>query len=355
MNGNRALFWHEHIGGNQFRLRIRNHLPGCFKQWFIFDRRTRSIRAWSRRSYAISGQRGYKFRIANAAVIRHFRNDNYQKVSYWNGHRKNVRNNSKQCLDIYHHRNHNNMHTVWYPCHNGANQGWFLDQRGIRYPRQPIRDGHKFQIKSRMRGKRALFYHEHIGGHQWRLRIRNNNPGEQKQWWVFDRRTRTIRAWADRSKCISNQRGYGFRTHRPVVIRRYQNHADQKIAFYGGHRRNIRNNANVCLDVAGGDRHHAHTHWYPCHNGLNQAWYLDQVGIRYPAQPLRDGVRFQIKSRMAGNKALIYWEHIGGHQYRLRIQENNPMNNKQWWVFDSRTKTVRAWKNRAFVIANQRG
>jgi len=90
-------------------------------------------------------------------------------------------------------------------CHNALYQGWKLDTKSIRFPANPLKNGRKFQIKTRMQYNRAVYWAEHIGSYQYRLRIRNTNAGDNKQWFVFDSRTNTIRAWADRRKVISNQ------------------------------------------------------------------------------------------------------------------------------------------------------
>jgi hypothetical protein len=39
----------------------------------------------------------------------------------------------------------------------------------------------------------------------------------------------------------------------------------------------------------------------------------------------------------------------------LRIIDSNPLNKKQWWFYDSRTRTVRPESRRNFVLANQLG
>ena len=55
-----------------------------------------------------------------------------------------------------------------------------------------------------MAQSRAIFWHEHIGAGQYRLRIRNTNPANNRQWFIHDSRTHTIRSWADRRRAISN-------------------------------------------------------------------------------------------------------------------------------------------------------
>jgi hypothetical protein len=210
-----------------------------------------------------------------------------------------------------------------------------------------------------MASNRALFWHEHLGSSQYRLRIQNNNPGNNRQWWVFDWRSRTIRSLANRNQVISIRytvRNFYYNGYDAVIQPFRSNNYYQRMRIYGGSRRNIRNVLNKCLDVHGrSNTHHRHVIWWQCHNGSNQGWYIDRVGYRYPRYPLADGVKFQIKSRMPSNRALFWHEHIGSSQFRLRIRDNNPENNRQWWTFDDRTKTIRAWARRNYVIANQQG
>jgi hypothetical protein len=54
---------------------------------------------------------------------------------------------------------------------------------------------------------------------------------------------------------------------------------------------------------------------------------------------------------MTGGKALFWSEAMGRNQYRLRIRETNPGDNKQWFVFDQRTKSIRTMANRKLAIS----
>jgi hypothetical protein len=356
MQFNRALFWHEHIGANQYRLRIRDNNPTCNKQWFTFDRRTNTIRAWSRRNYAIANQKGYGFRIGVAATIRPYTGDNTERIQWHGGSRRNIRNNGAKCLDVHGKSNTHHRHVIFWNCHNGLNQAWYIDQRGILYRRAPLPNGRKFQIRSRMSTNRALFWHEHIGGHQFRLRIHNNQPFNPRQWWIFDHRTRSVRANGRRNYAISNQRGLNYRIGYAAVIRGWANDHYQRLSFFPGHYRNFRNYAGFCLDVHGGHNHnHRHVTFWGCHNGANQRWYIDQRGVRHPSYPLRNGTKFQIRSVMSTNRALFWREHIGSRQYRLRIQNHMSADERQWWIFDRRSKTIRAHGDRNKIISLRYG
>jgi hypothetical protein len=130
---------------------------------------------------------------------------------------------------------------------------------------------------------RPLFWDENIGGQQFRLRIRDDQWKNNRQWFVFDKRTRTIRAFSDKNLAISNQQGQAFRIGKHAVVRPYKNEVYQRIAYYGGSVRNLRNNGQKCLDVAGGiNRHRQHVIFWNCHNGVNQGWFLTS---KHPAPP----------------------------------------------------------------------
>jgi len=353
MKYHRALFYKEHIGGQQYRLRIRDNNPENVKQWWIFNRRTRTIRAANNRNMVIANQAGQGYRIGVAATIRAYKKEVYQRAVFYGGARRNIRNMGQKCLDVHGNSNTHNRHVTFWNCHNGLNQAWYLDRKTIRYAKYPERDGVLFQIRTRMNSKRVLFAGEHIGGQQWRLRIKKNTI-DKPMWWTFDYRTKTVRLAADRRKVLSGKKGQYFRRGATAVVRMYANSFYQRTHWIGGHYRNIQNNGKMCLDVHGGsDTENRHVIWWTCHNGKNQGWNTDKkvYKMKYPRYPLGDGIRFQIKSRMSGNRALYWRNHIGGNQYRTYIQDNNPMDNRQWFTFDWRTKTIRAWARRNYALS----
>lgn len=356
MASKRSLYFSEDLGKNQYRLRIQDHNSFDLKQWFVFERRTRTIRIMSDRTQVISGKQGLGFKKGNDAVARKYKNQSNQKISFWVGKFRNVRNNGRQCLDVHGGRDVNKRHTVWWSCHNGLNQAWWIDTKAIKFPPFPLKDGLKFQIKSRMAGHRALHHSEAIGGDQLRLRIQDNNPDDIRQWFAFDSRTNTIRSWSKKTLVLANQQGQGYKINVAATMRPWKGEIYQRTKWFNGSKRNIRNLGGKCLDVHGGRNvNNRHVIFWNCHNGKNQAWHIDQVGFRYPKQPLADGVKFQIKSQMKENRALFYSESIGQGQFRLRIQDNNPEDNRQWFVFNRRTRTIRSDKNRKLVLANQEG
>jgi hypothetical protein len=110
---------------------------------------------------------------------------------------------------------------------------------------------------------------------------------------VFDWRTKTIRAYADRNKVISVQLGVQsvFQNNYIAVVRNYKGDSYQKMRMFPGTVRNIRNAVRKCLHAAG-NSHHNIVQWNQCNDGQNQGWYIDRVAVKYPVYPLASGVKF---------------------------------------------------------------
>jgi len=177
-----------------------------------------------------------------AAVVRQYKGEALQKMRWFNGNRRNIRDQGIRCLDVHGNSDSNRRHVHWYKCHKGLNQAWLIDRKGFNYPDYPLANGVKFQIRSRMKGNKALFWKEHIGGGQYRLRIQAHDPENKRQWWFFDSRTRTVRPLLRRDYALANQRGYKFRINVAATVRKYTGETYEKTRWYTGSRRNIRNN-----------------------------------------------------------------------------------------------------------------
>jgi len=238
---------------------------------------------------------------------------------------------------------------VWYRKNNHASQRWNIETKRWYWSDYPKKDDEKFQFKTQMASKRALFWYDHIGSNQYRLRIRDNASYDLRQWWVFDSRTHTIRAFSDRNMVISNQEGLGWRIGGAAVVRPWKNEYYQQMLYINNQITDLRGS---CLDVWGkADTHHNYLTFWTCHNGDNQKWNIDETAEELPQYPLRDGQRFQIKSSLLKEHVIYPLDHLGNNMYRLREKMNEPYDDKQWWIFDSRTKTIRYDKDKTKCIA----
>lgn len=73
----RSLYWAEDIGSYQYRLRIQDFKRASINAQWIYDHRTHSIRAFTKRNFAISHQIGYQFRVSNQHVLREWRGESF--------------------------------------------------------------------------------------------------------------------------------------------------------------------------------------------------------------------------------------------------------------------------------------
>lgn len=135
-----------------------------------------------------------------------------------------------------------------------------------------------------MGGNRVLFYdNEQVKGQAGsrRLRIRTLNGQTTNQWFKFDSRTRTVRSASDANLVISNEQKQAFRIGRFAVVRPFvkEHSHEQTVWWHSGPKRNLRNSGGVCLDVWKGiNRDLQPITWWNCHNGDNQAWFLNLAG-----------------------------------------------------------------------------
>jgi hypothetical protein len=158
MKSKRALKYHEHIGGHQYRLRIQDSKPYDVRQWWVYDFRTHTIRAASNRKMAISIQNGGNNWMHNGyvAVTKKYKGEDLQKIRWFSGSRRNIRDLGRRCLDVHGGSDSNNRHVHWWVCHNGLNQGWTVDTKGTQYPQYPLANKVRFTIRSRMQSGKTV-------------------------------------------------------------------------------------------------------------------------------------------------------------------------------------------------------
>jgi len=126
-----------------------------------------------------------------------------------------------------------------------------------------LNDTKKFQIRTVLQENRVITIWEHIGNNQYYLRLRDHLPGDKRQWFKFDHRTRTIRPITMLSHSLSNQAGYAYTINIPVVARPYTGERFQTTRWVAGKSNNIQNNAELCLQ-ADGYTHMNYIRWQYC-------------------------------------------------------------------------------------------
>lgn len=184
-------------------------------------------------------------------VIRPYTGGALQKIRWFSGDKRNIRDSGLRCLDVHGGKDEQHRHAIWYKCHDGKNQAWRIDTEGINYPAYPLKDGVKFQIRTKMASRRPLFFED-----SGQIRIIDNDPFNVRTWWVFDTRTKTIRNVKDRNRVLSVQKGRDFANGAWANARKWEEQSDQFMKWIEGNKRNIQHVRGGCLDVAGGKDAH---------------------------------------------------------------------------------------------------
>jgi len=142
-------------------------------------------------------------------------------------------------------------------------------------------DGQYFKIHSYLKGHRVIGRKEiHSTGQRVYLKDNDKNDSKTKgnQWWVLDKRTKSIRAASDRNRALSNLEGKGNKYAGTMVARTWKSQTNQQIDFYPGKKQQLKIEG-ACIDVYGNrDRDGEKIILWKCHNGDNQAWLISGFG-----------------------------------------------------------------------------
>jgi len=221
----------------------------------------------------------------------------------------------------------------------------------------PFEDGQPFIIRTGMASQRSIHVAEHIGGHQYIVRLRDYDPSSNDQQFVFDSRTKSIRQNKRRNFALGLRAGMGLQTggSNYVVVREFQGQS-QTWRYQPGRSGNLRNEADKCLDVVyGKDTPNNHMCTWVCHGHLNQGWTLHKIPEFKPNYPLDNKVVFHIRTGMNSKRAIEVKEHVGANQYILRMADYDPIEENQQFMFDSRTKSIRQAHKKNFALGTRLG
>jgi hypothetical protein len=145
---------------------------------------------------------------------------------------------------------------------------------------QPVKNGVKFILKSAMKSRRQIFWNEHLGNNEYKLRIQNANPNNQRAWFVVDSRTRTIRPSEKPDYVISNRIGQGFGRGKQAVVRPWRGEDAQMLSFYSGMHMTIRNEKEFCLTVEKGkDASNTPLVFDKCEDKAKDGWAVSVLKI----------------------------------------------------------------------------
>jgi len=188
-------------------------------------------------------------------------------------------------LDVHGGHNHNGRHVIFWNCHNGPNQGWTLVRTSslsvvVKYEEPPLRDGKLFQLRTQLNPRnRALFMDPRSSGNgQYPLRIRTHQPWCWRQWWTFDRRTKTIRQAHRRQYAISREYGTRRWVTGNAVARPFRNTVWQR-TFYN-RAKAVQDYGALVLTVSGWRSYeNRQVVWWWTKNHAAQRWNIDTRNV----------------------------------------------------------------------------
>lgn len=383
----------EIYGKNQRILRSAEEDKFSLPQHFYFDPRTKSIRLYHNRNFAISFD-NTSHHVGNNAVVRPWVNHSSQIVTLANDQIR-IGGEKPLCLAFQSGATGQNLH--WWHCHDSKVQQFafqnlpkeiadkFKDddetfQNQVLHPahQKPSKDKHSYKnpIKSLMRidhienrgvmtkkffirletdstehSRNVIISDQKVGDDYLAQLV--ENVFDDRAWFYYDHDTHRIRLASNPDWVMSNARGKGYKPGQTVIFTKYNKHKPEQYISLSGSR--IRNRAHKCLTPKEYRKKNLNTlEFWICSHHKNQKWE------RLESLPQRtiygdfDKHKFALQMTANGHRR-VYMSRIrtlGG--YRAEITEGI-RNWRSWFIYDKRTKSLRLFKNRSMVLSNQLG
>ena len=202
--------------------------------------------------------------------------------------------------------------------------------------------------------KRVIFYNEDIGNNQLRLRVRKP-INDNREWFVYDEKSKTIRLASNKAMVMSNQQGMGIKKGIALVLAPYKSDL-QTIVWDKGNARLFNGRIhNRCVDIWQGknEENQALTYW-DCHDGKNQKWSIKYMATVPTNTGFKHGQVFRIASRMKGNRILTGHNDIGNNQIAVVLKM--PSHSKRdLFFFDQNIGAVRWSSNEDLILSIENG
>jgi hypothetical protein len=129
----------------------------------------------------------------------------------------------------------------------------------------------KFMIQSRMGGGRVMYVAEHMGGGQYRMKIRQAKY-DNREFFYYNSASGVLESALNRGYGIAVQKGKNNRG--ALLVLRPKDKTNTQVWSYkrnSYHNWSPFSNKGLCMDVAGNsNKDGATVHMWSCHNGANQ-------------------------------------------------------------------------------------
>lgn len=210
----------------------------------------------------LANQRGEGYKPGKTVVFTKYRPNTPEQ--YIRVHGKHIKNKTNKCLTPANFEKRNRNTLEFWICRSKPTQLW---ERRTKQPQKRLYgdfDKNSFALELKMPGRRRVYMSNvrTLGGYMAKIRQGVNSWRSR---FIYDKRTKSLRLFKDRSIALSNQLGKGSKQHHYAVFRRYLGQRDQELTINNS--RYIRNRAGNCLTPAffkNEDRQPLT--WHKCHH-----------------------------------------------------------------------------------------
>lgn len=124
MAGGRVLYVAEKNSGYTMRMRAPKN---DWREWFVFDKKTHSVRVQANKDLAVSFRKAAKISQNTVVEARPFTGNDNERMNYVEGQFSNFHNfgQNEMCLMPYNGYNREGMHMIYGTCRSGQYQLWY--------------------------------------------------------------------------------------------------------------------------------------------------------------------------------------------------------------------------------------
>jgi len=379
MKGGRRLFMAAQKDGNDNIVKVKKGIND-WRAWFIYDKRTQSIRLDAHRSLALSNKDGSD-KLGKTVAFRKFSKgaDQTHLVFKDSGKKEIFRltNKKQKCLTTQNYLNKDETLLMWWHCNKNPSQNW---KKFGAVPAKKVKGklyDTPFQIISNMKGGRKIYASKQKQGEDIVLKI-SDDFNDWRTMFIVDKRTQSVRLHSNKALALSNQVSKvpkdRLKTGKNVMLRKFKTQADQmKISFAD---KKIINKARKCLST----KHYKNKDetlltWWNCNKNPAQAWthtffknkqVKSYKGIKTTAGPSAPRLDLNLQSI---DQQMIIIRGVAGPKYSLAytgkvvpLKKNMPelqlvskpynmADKSQQMIWEQRTKTLRPYHYRQYALS----
>jgi len=299
----RRIYMSKQKDGKDTVLKIKQGIAD-WKAWFVYDKRTRSVRLHAHKHLALSNQDGphnLRLNIGKIVALREYKKTADQtiflKESKERGQYR-IESKARKCLSPYNMVNKDQTLLTFWKCNKNPLQEW---KQVLKIPLPKVKGVihvNPFHLRLKMPSGRGLVMSRQKVGKDNILKLAKVT----KDWrsiFIYDKRTKSIRLHSDRTLALSNQNTDEEKLRlakgKTAAMRKFKNTADQILWLEDG---KIKNKAKLCLTPRNylNKDHNILTFW-KCNKNPTQNWKWDfyKLNKMDPSKPVQEVKAYSTK------------------------------------------------------------